>query len=212
MGVLSQLEVGAGGRGRGRGGQKTGQVRFAGVPRHGTAHPRPGRGPVQGVAALSPCRDAAPATSVQVPALTPAASCCPGLTAGRHSESHFGSSSRGCYAEAEAEEAPNTAPPLRPAGANRSSGPPRTRPACRPRAHAPRPLAPIPASRLQLLVPALRKFLATYSSDWRASGPHKQGSRLLAANRVWRRFKEIGNGGASSGAQTRVTLGRSPHL
>lgn len=178
------------------------------MPRHDTAHPYQGRRPVQGVAALSPRRNAAPAASVQVPAPTRAPRCSSVLTARRDAGSRPRSGSRGCYAEARAEEARRARPRLSgPAGANRSQGPPRTRPASRPRASVLRKLALMPAASLSLLVAEWTNCPATYQSDWRAHTPTHR-PRLLSCNRMWRRFKEIGNRarGASSGAHTPVTL------
>ncbi|CAI9167171.1 unnamed protein product [Rangifer tarandus platyrhynchus] len=82
------------------------------MPRHDTAHPYQGRRPVQGVAALSPRRNAALAASVQVPALTRVPRCRSVLTAGREARSRPRSGSRGCYAEARAEEARRARPRL----------------------------------------------------------------------------------------------------
>ena len=75
-------------------------------------HPCPGRRPVQGVAALSPRRNAAPAASVQVPALTRAPRCRSDLTARGDAGSCPRSGSRGCDAEAGAEEARRARPHL----------------------------------------------------------------------------------------------------
>ena len=60
---------------------------------------------MQGVATLSPHRNAAPAASVQVPALTRAPRCRCVLAARRDTGSRPRSGSRGCDAEARAEEA-----------------------------------------------------------------------------------------------------------
>ena len=138
---------------RGRGGQEKGQARLAEMPRHDTATPlsraeaRAGRrrsltSQERSARCLSPgsCPDPGP----QVPLrphrqrrrrIPPA----PGFPGLRRGSRGGGSAAR-------------TAPPLRAARANRSPGPPRTRPASRPRAHAPCRLAFIPAARLRLLV------------------------------------------------------------
>lgn len=80
------------------------EARLAGMPGQGTAPSQPGRGLAQGVAALSPRRESVPAASAQAPGLTPTPS-----SGSRPEEGQFRhrsrSCSRGCDAEAGAEEA-----------------------------------------------------------------------------------------------------------
>lgn len=81
------------------------EARLAGMPGQGTAPSHPGRGPAQGVAALSPRRESMPAASAQAPGLT--ASPSPGSRpeVGQDSGNRLGSSSPRCDTEAGAEEA-----------------------------------------------------------------------------------------------------------
>lgn len=83
--------------------------RLAQVGHRATASPR---GPAHGVAAPSPRRDAAPASSAQATALTPTPSTGLGSAAHGDSSSRFGTQHPGRDAEAGAEEARDAGPRL----------------------------------------------------------------------------------------------------
>lgn len=94
--------------------------------------------PRLGAAARSPLRDAVPAASAQAAALTRTPALARLLPPARTSTPRLGLQLPGSDAEAGTEEARRcAAPPPRPAGANWSPGPPRTRPAQCPRTHGP---------------------------------------------------------------------------
>lgn len=110
------------------------EARLAGMPGQGTAPTQPGRGLAQGVTALSPRRQSAPAASPQAPGLTPTPS-----SGSRPAEGQDSSTARAPAPGAATRklgrrkrDAHGSA--SQSAGANGSPGLRRTRPARRPRA------------------------------------------------------------------------------
>ena len=189
------------------------------------------RGPARGVAAPSPRRDAAPAASAQAAALTTLTPST-GSDSAAHGDScspfpdpapgvRRGSGSRG--------NAGRRAPPPRPAGANGSLRPPRTRPEVPERSRPSRPCArPVPL----LPPPEQLRSSASPGRPGRSSlvclsghplgRPHQEPaspptrvtkgewpSRRRPATGCGR-FKAIGTLGVSSGTYLHVTLGLSP--